>query len=74
MYVYGTESKAESCFFILIHMEGMWIDYSCFIIDIKYSREISGVKISGDRILVTSLAGSLNVLKRVSLGSFIVEK
>ena len=39
-----------------------------------YFREISGVKISGDRILVTSLAGSLNVLKKVSRGSFIVEK
>ena len=37
-------------------------------------REISGVKISGERILVTSLAGSLNVLKRIGRGSFIVEK
>ena len=32
------------------------------------------MKISGKRILVTSLAGSLNVLKRVARGSFIVEK
>ena len=39
-----------------------------------YCREISGVRISGKRILVTSLAGSLNVLKRVGRGSFIVEK
>ena len=37
-------------------------------------REISGVKISGQRILVTSLAGSLNVLRRIGRGSFIVEK
>ena len=39
-----------------------------------YFREISGVKISGRRILVTSLAGSLNVLKRVGRGIFIVER
>ena len=32
------------------------------------------MKISGRRILVTSLAGSLNVLKRVGRGIFIVER
>jgi len=45
-----------------------------FLYTHPHGREISGVKISGKRILVTSLAGSLNVLKRVARGSFIVEK
>jgi len=45
-----------------------------FLYTHPHGREISGVRISGKRILVTSLAGSLNVLKRVGRGSFIVEK
>ena len=45
-----------------------------FLYTHPHGREISGVKICRDMILVTSLAGSLNVLKRIGRGSFIVEK
>lgn len=45
-----------------------------FLYTHPHGREISGVKICRDMILVTSLAGSLNVLKRIGRGSFVVEK
>ena len=45
-----------------------------FLYSHPHGREISGVKICRDMILVTSLAGSLNVLKRVGRGAFVVEK
>ena len=37
-------------------------------------REISGVNISGNRILVTSLAGSLNVIERQGRETFLVKR
>ena len=45
-----------------------------FLYTHPHGREISGVRVAGERILVTSLAGSLNVLKRLGPGSFMVEK
>ena len=37
-------------------------------------REISGVSISGNQILVTSLAGSLNVIERQGRETFVVKR
>jgi len=45
-----------------------------FLYTHPHGREISGVSISGNRILVTSLAGSLNVIERQGRETFVVKR